>query len=70
MEETGVRNEISDREEGNLLMHYSVYTQTGSSALSEVLRYTNAHTQACTHTPLPRRQNERIVWALKPQTKH
>lgn len=37
MKETRVRNEIRGREEGNLLMHYSVHTQTAGSALSEVL---------------------------------
>lgn len=50
-------------------MHYSVHTQTAGSALSEVLRYTHTGTHSQTHTPLLRRQNERIVWALKPQTK-
>lgn len=48
MEETGVRNEIRGREEGNLLMHYSVHTQTARSALSEVLRHTHAGMHAHT----------------------
>ena len=70
----GGRNEIRGGEEGNLLMHYSARTQTAGRALSEVLRsHTHTHTHTHTHShrhKRPRRQNERIVWALKPQTKH
>ena len=72
--EGGGRNEIRGGEEGNLLMHYSARTQTAGRALSEVLRsHTHTHTHTHTHShrhKRPRRQNERIVWALKPQTKH
>lgn len=49
MKETGVRNEMRGREEGNLLMHYSVHTQTARSALSEVLRHTHTRRHARTH---------------------
>ncbi len=53
MKETGIRNEIRGREEGNLLMHYLVHTQTAGRALSEALRshtHTHTHMHANTHT--------------------
>ena len=36
-DKTEIRNEIRGRGEGNLLMHYSVHTQTVGRELSEVL---------------------------------